>query len=292
MTCRRSRSASSPTSCRTTRTSSSTGTPCPTPRRTRRSSTRGSGSWPRPATARTPSGSAPTSARRRSATARDLLKQAGLPSDPQTLASQVDDLGRLHRLRQAVRGVEDQAVRLQLRRQRGEHLLHRRLPGRHGVRQRRRRDRRREQRRRGDRLGLRHARQPQDGITAGLQQFTARVEQGVLQRCVRRPRLPDLDDGLHPGPGRRRVRRQVGHRAGAARRRDQLGWLVARGPDEGQEPGRCHRAGRVAVDQGPAGHDVDRWRALPVQLRRGRRPCGEDRQERLLQQRSGGHDLR
>ena len=31
------------------------------------------------------------------------------------------------------------------------------------------------------------------------------VEQGVLQRRVRCARLPDLDDGLHPGPGRCRT---------------------------------------------------------------------------------------
>ena len=68
----------------------------------------------------------------------DLLKQAGLPSDPATLAHEVEHVGRLHQLRQAVRGVVDQAVRLALRRQRGEHLLDRGLPGRRGVRQRRR----------------------------------------------------------------------------------------------------------------------------------------------------------
>ena len=36
----------------------------------------------------------------------------------------------------------------------------------------------------------------------GSQQFSDAVEQGVLQRRVRGDRLPHLDDGLHPGPGR------------------------------------------------------------------------------------------
>ena len=39
------------------------------------------------------------------------------------------------------------------------------------------------------------------------------VEQGVLERLVRRPGLPDLDDGLHQRPGRPERRRQVERRA-------------------------------------------------------------------------------
>ncbi len=84
----------------------------------------------------------------------------------------------------------------------------------------------------------------------------AGVEQGLLQRRVRHAGLPHLDDGLHPGPGGRRLRRQVGHRAGAARWRHQLGRFVARRAERGQEQGGGHRPRRVAVGPGPAGHDV------------------------------------
>ena len=102
----------------------------------------------------------------------DLLEKAGLPTDPATLATQVGDVGRLHRLRQAVRGLDHQAGRLALRRQRRQHLLHRRLPGRPGLRRRRRQARRREQRRREERLGLRQPGRRRTSITAGLAQFT------------------------------------------------------------------------------------------------------------------------
>ena len=160
-------------------------------RRTRRSSTPGSGSWRRPATARTPSVSAPTSARRRSATAATCSKQAGLPSDPADPGLEVDHVGRLHQLRQAVRGVEDQAVRLALRRQRGEHLLDRRLPGRQGVRQRRRRDRRREQRRRPDRVGLRHARRRRTASPPGCSSSPRRgTRRSPAARSPRSPAPP------------------------------------------------------------------------------------------------------
>ena len=114
----------------------------------------------------------------------------------------------------------------------------------------------------------------QDGITAGLQQFTAGLEQGVLQRRVRGAGLPDVDDGLHPGPGRRRLRRQVEHRAGAARRRDQLGRLVARCA----RPTAANKDAAIALVEWLSAKDqqVTMWtsrtgRPLPVELRRGRR---------------------
>ena len=63
--------------------------------------------------------------------------QAGRSAvEPAGGCGQDEDLGGLHRPRQAVRGLPDQAQGLELRRQRGERLLHRRLPGQRGLRQR------------------------------------------------------------------------------------------------------------------------------------------------------------
>jgi cellobiose transport system substrate-binding protein len=71
----------------------------------------------------------------------------------------------------------------------------------------------------------------EDGITAGLQQFTPAwnkaFSSGAFAVWPAR-----LDDGLHPGPGGRRLRRQVGHRSGAPGRRDQLGRVVAGRPGQ------------------------------------------------------------
>ena len=78
-------------------------------------------------------------------------------------------------------------------------------------------------------------------------------------------------------------------------RRHQLGRLVARRPDGGQEQGRGHRARRVALGQGAAGHDVDlgqAGRALPVEPAGRRGPRRRQREERLLQRRPGRRDLR
>ena len=77
----------------------------------------------------------------------------------------------------------------QLRRQRGEHLLHRRLPGQRGLRQRRRQARRREQRRRARRPGSTRPRPRRTASPPGSQQFTPDVEQGVLV-AARSPRSP------------------------------------------------------------------------------------------------------
>ncbi len=96
------------------------------------------------------------------------------------------------------------------------------------------------------------------------------VEQGILERLLRGDRLPDVDDGLHPGPGRSGRRRQVERGSGASGRRHQLGRLLARCADRGQEQGCGRRAGEVALREGAAGHDVDlegAGRALPVQQR-------------------------
>ena len=182
----------------------------------------------RPATARRPSASAPTSARRRSATASDLLEQAGLPSDPQTLAKKwatwddFIDFGKQYEASTTKPAgshfVDSAASIFSTAVYQGDEAYANAdgdadVENSDGVQ---------------DGLGATPRQAAQDGITAGLQQFSPTVEQGVLQRRVRGARLPDLDDGLHPGPGRRRLRRQVGHRPGAARRRDQLGRLVAR----------------------------------------------------------------
>ena len=126
----------------------------------------------------------------------------------------------------------------------------------------------------------------QDGITAGLPQFSDPWNKAFCQRRVRRHRLPHLDDGLHPGPGRAGRRRQVERRAGPPRWRHELGRLLARRTGRGAEQGRGDRAGEVAVRQGPAGHDVDvegPGRPLPVQPGRGRGPGGQERHERVLQ---------
>ncbi len=60
-------------------------------------------------------------------------------------------------------------------------------------------------------------------------------------------------------------------------------WL---GPHQGEEPSRCHRAGRMALTR-TTGHDVDRRRTLPVDST-PHRARGEERQERVLQQRTVG----
>ena len=147
---------------------------------------------------------------------RDLLKQAGLPSDPATLAPKWttwDDFINFGKQYEASTTKPS-----------GSHFVDSAASifstavyqGDAGVRRRRRAARRRGQRRGEERLGLRqpgrpgrhHRRAP--AVHAGL-------EQGLLQRRLRGAGLPHVDDGLHPGPGRRRLRRQVGHRAGAAR---------------------------------------------------------------------------
>ena len=87
----------------------------------------------------------------------DLLKKAGLRLRPGRARQAVDDMGRLHRVRQEVRGLDHQAGQVALRRQRGQHLLHRRLPGQPRVRRRLGQGRRRRQRRCEGRLGLRLA---------------------------------------------------------------------------------------------------------------------------------------
>ena len=116
----------------------------------------------------------------------------------------------------------------------------------------------------------------------------AHVEQGVLQRRVRGPRLPDLDDGVHPGPGRGSVRRQVGVAPVLPGGATNWGgsWLGV--PSKAKNQAAGHRARRVAVGPEPAGHDVgleEAGRALPVQLPGGSRPFGQGRHQRLLQQR-------
>ena len=65
------------------------------------------------------------------------------------------------------------------------------------------------------------------GISAKLKSFSNEWNAGFKNGSVRHHRLPGLDDRLHQGAGRRRERRQVGHRH-RARRRRQLGRLVPR----------------------------------------------------------------
>ena len=188
----------------------------------------------------------------------------------------VVDVGRLHRLRPDLRGLGDQARRLALRRHRGEHLLGGRLPGRICLHHARRHARPGEQPRRAGRMGVRHP----GGAGRHHRRPAAvhrRLEQGVLERRVRGDRLPELDDGLHPGPGRAGLRRQVEHRPGAARWRSQLGRLVARRARRRPERRRRRRPRRVDVGRAAAGGDVDvggAGRPLPVQLRRRRRAGG------------------
>ena len=85
---------------------------------------------------------------------------------------------------------------------------------------------RRGERRRGGGLGLREpGSRGRHHRRAGA--VLGPVEQGVLQRQVRSDRLPHLDDGLHPGPGRPGRRGQVERRSGPSRWRHELGRLLA-----------------------------------------------------------------
>ncbi len=86
----------------------------------------------------------------------DLLDEAGVESDPDQARRGVVDVGRLHRLRPDLRGLGDQARRLALRRQRGEHLLGGRLPGRICLHHARRHARPGEQPWRAGGMGVRH----------------------------------------------------------------------------------------------------------------------------------------
>ena len=120
---------------------------------TRPSSSPGSGSRPAAPTARPRSGSAPTSARRRSATAATCSSRPGSlrPGDAgKTEWATWDDFINFGKQYEAS---STKQAGLALRRQRRQHLLDRRLPGRQRLRQRRRRGRRRGQRRRRGRPG-------------------------------------------------------------------------------------------------------------------------------------------
>ncbi len=138
----------------------------------------------------------------------DLLPQrpaqAGRPAvRPPDPRQEVDHVGRLHQLRQAVRGVGHQAEPAPTSSTRAASVFSTAVyQGNEAY----------------DNADGQPDVQNSDGVqnawkyaTAGgpgrhhrraLQQFTTPVEQGVLQRRVRGARLPDLDDGLHPGPGR------------------------------------------------------------------------------------------
>ena len=79
----------------------------------------------------------------------DLLEQAGLPSTPDEVAAAIGTWEDFIAFGQEYESSATKTDRLALRRLRGEHLLHGRLPGRARLRRRRRPGRRRGQRRRG-----------------------------------------------------------------------------------------------------------------------------------------------
>ena len=116
----------------------------------------------------------------------------------------------------------------------------------------------------------------QDGITAGLQQFTPAWNKAFSSGAFAALACPTWMMGYIQG--------QAGDAyAGKWDIAPVLpggatnwggSWLGV--PTHAAEQGRGDRAGRVAVGQGPAGDDVDQdGRPLPVELRRGRRTRGE-----------------
>ena len=271
-TCRRSRSASSPTSCRTTPTSSSTGTPCPNAAADKAEfypwkwqlATTSDGTT----TVGLGTDIGPEAICYRS----DLLKQAGLPVRPAD-----------PRRRSGPRGTTSSTSASSTRRRRPSPpartsstarpasspppstratTAYANADGEPDV-----------ENSDGVKNAWGYATQAaQDGITAGLQQFTPAWNKAFSSGAFAALACPTWMMGYIQG--------QAGDAyAGKWNIAPVLpggatnwggSWLGV--PTDGQEPGRRHRAGRVAVGQGPAGHDVDRARAATSRPTPTRRP--------------------
>ena len=137
----------------------------------------------------------------------DLMKAAGLPTDPAELAAKLGLLGRLHRPGRAVQGQGPQGHGLDGRRgrplqRRGLHRVARSTTTSAG------------QLIWNTNPAVKHAFDLVGQGRPGRPDRQARpvhprVELGLRQGLVRHHRLPLLDDRLHQGPGRRRRQRQV-----------------------------------------------------------------------------------
>ena len=175
----------------------------------------------------------------------DLLEDAGISVRPGRARERVDHLGRLHRLRQGLQGEDRQGVRGQ----RGQHLLHRGLPGRQAYNDADGNPNVEDSD--GVQTAWDYATQAAEaGITAGLPQFSDPWNKAFSSGSFAAIACPTWMMGYIQGQAGPDYAGKWAVAPGPAGRRHQLGRLVARRPDGGQEQGRGHRAREVALGQG------------------------------------------